>query len=262
MTVAVWRGGRRVVQTTVRVHDLSAEGVRCGSGCVSFACQFGLQANVVEEYPLLSALLHVGRIEEDVGHLFNYSVVSGKLNIAILGVMWLAFMAIHLFQFRFGATQPHDLYLPGYLVNIWPGITCRGFFWLEGPCKPVPVLDNYRLKFEVFASLGWVLLYIEAVCVFITHMCLNWVKVVGAPALGTPRKYQNKAVHICYVMTVGLALIYVFLPDLSTPVWCRFETGRDCEFEGEHIHQRTWEPRLDGLWLGILFLMENVVHGE
>ena len=190
--MAVWRGERRVVQTTARVHDLSAEGVRCGSGCVSLACQFGLQANVVEEYPLLSALLHVAdALKRTWDTSLNYSVASGKLNIAILGVIWLAFMAIHLFQFRF---------------------TCLGFFLVEGPCKPEPVLDIYRLKFEVFASLEWVLLYIKAVCVFITHMCLNWVKVVEAPALGTPRKYQNKAVHICYVMTVGLALIHVSCP--------------------------------------------------
>ena len=34
------------------------------------------------------------------------------------------------------------------------------------------------------ASLGWVPFHIGAMCVFTTHMCLNWVKVVGAPALG------------------------------------------------------------------------------
>merc|ERR1712107_572104 len=52
----------------------------------------------------------------------------------------------------------------------------------------------------------------RAVCVFTTHMCLGWAKVVGAPALGIPKRYQNKAAHIGYVMTVGVALIYVSFP--------------------------------------------------
>merc|ERR1712135_125874 len=85
-------------------------------------------------------------------------------------------------------------------------------FWVEGTCEYVKVRDIYRLEFEVFESLGWVLFYIGAVCVFTTHMCLGWAKVVGAPALGIPKRYQNKAAHIGYVMTIGVALIYVSFP--------------------------------------------------
>merc|ERR1711916_127481 len=52
----------------------------------------------------------------------NYSVASGKLNMAISGVTLLTFMTIHLFQFRFGDTKPYDLCPPEYLVNI--GLEC------------------------------------------------------------------------------------------------------------------------------------------
>merc|ERR1719201_1726072 len=69
---------------------------------------FGLPANVVEEYILLSVLLHafVGlRRSWDIS--LNYTVASGQLNLAITGVLLLTFMTIHLFQFRFGATEPY-----------------------------------------------------------------------------------------------------------------------------------------------------------
>ena len=149
----------------------------------------------LREYPFLSASLHVAdALKRTWDTSLNYSVASGKVNIAIRGVR-LAFMAIHLFQFRFGATQIHDLYLPEYLANIWPGITCLGFFRVEGPCKHVPVLDIYRLKFELFASLGWVSFYIGAgvcVCVFITHMYLNWVKDDNAVVATIERKLQRR----------------------------------------------------------------------
>jgi len=181
---------------------------------------FGLQANIVEEYVLLSALLHVAvALKRTWDISLNYSVASGKLNMAISGVTLLTFMTIHLFQFRFGDTQPYQLCAPEYLVNIWPGVKRLGFFWVDEPnCATVPVRDIYRLEFEVFKSLGWVLFYIGAVCVFTTHMCLGWAKVVGAPALGIPKRYQNKAAHIGYVMTIGVALIYVSFP-IYTHMW-------------------------------------------
>merc|ERR1712136_679004 len=80
---------------------------------------FGFQANIVEEYVLLSALLHVAvALKRTWDISLNYSVASGKLNMAISGVTLLTFMTIHLFQFRFGDTKPYDLCPPEYLVNI------------------------------------------------------------------------------------------------------------------------------------------------
>merc|ERR1712011_23571 len=52
---------------------------------------FGLQANIVEEYVLLSALLHVAvALKRTWDISLNYSVASGKLNMAISGVTYLS----------------------------------------------------------------------------------------------------------------------------------------------------------------------------
>merc|ERR1711939_958373 len=62
---------------------------------------FGLPANIVEEYVLLAALLHVlVALKRTWDISINYTVASGKLNLAISGVMLLTFMTLHLFQFR------------------------------------------------------------------------------------------------------------------------------------------------------------------
>merc|ERR1712151_1148821 len=80
---------------------------------------FGLPANIVEEYILLSVLLHVFvALKRTWDISLGYPVSSGKLNLAITGIALLTFMTVHLFQFRFGAAQMYTLCSPGYLVNL------------------------------------------------------------------------------------------------------------------------------------------------
>merc|ERR1719168_143924 len=80
---------------------------------------FGMPANIVEEYVLLAALLHVFvGLKRTWDISINYTLASGKLNLAISGITLLTFMSIHLFQFRFGATQPFKLCPPPYLMNV------------------------------------------------------------------------------------------------------------------------------------------------
>merc|ERR1719324_963608 len=124
----------------------------------------GLPANIVEEYVLLAALLHViVGLKRTWDISINYTVASGKLNLAFSGVALLTFMTIHLFQFRFGETLPYKLCPPPYLINV-KGILSLNLFWVECDVKDaVPVRDIYRLEFEVFKSLGWVLFYMSAV---------------------------------------------------------------------------------------------------
>ena len=38
--------------------------------------------------------------------ILRYALTSGKWNLAVTGILLLIYMTIHLFQFRFGATQP------------------------------------------------------------------------------------------------------------------------------------------------------------
>merc|ERR1711920_1000550 len=114
---------------------------------------FGLEANIVEEYILLAALLHVlVALKRTWDISINYTIASGKLNLAISGVCLLTFMTIHLFQFRFGDTKPYKICPPPYLVNV-KGLLHLALFWVgyEG-CTTVDVRDIYRLEFEIFKS--------------------------------------------------------------------------------------------------------------
>jgi len=183
---------------------------------------FGLQANIVEEYVLLSALLHVFvALKRTWDISINYTIASGKLNLAISGITLLTFMTIHLFQFRFGETQPFALCPPPYLINFATLLELRlNLFWVhdEG-CVQHSVRDIYRMEFEVFQSLGWCLFYLASVVIFCTHTCLGWQKVVPAPALEIPKRYHSKAIHVGYAMTAFVAMIYI-----SFPLYCHLFT--------------------------------------
>merc|ERR1719191_1188995 len=94
---------------------------------------FGFNANIVEEYVLLSALLHVAvGLKRTWDISINYTIASGKLNLAISGITLLTFMSIHLFQFRFGDTEMFKLCPPPYLVNIGTIFHLRlNLFWID-----------------------------------------------------------------------------------------------------------------------------------
>merc|ERR1712007_111780 len=80
---------------------------------------FGLPANIVEEYVLLSALLHATvAIKRTYEGSISMPMNSGKLNLAFSGITLLCFMTVHLFQFRFGITHPFAICAPPYLVNL------------------------------------------------------------------------------------------------------------------------------------------------
>merc|ERR1712141_929976 len=69
---------------------------------------FGLPANIVEEYIMLSAMLHVlAGLKRTWDGKLKMGIRSGQLNLAMTGVVLLAFMIIHLLQFRFGDTQDY-----------------------------------------------------------------------------------------------------------------------------------------------------------
>merc|ERR1712217_953012 len=178
---------------------------------------FGFSANIVEEYILLAAILHVlVGLKRTWDISINYTIASGKMNLALSGVTLLTFMMIHLYQFRFGATRAAHICPPPYLINVATVLQISlNLFWVEcGKDSPpkVAVRDIYRMEFEVFESLGWCLFYLGAVAIFCTHMCLGWQKVVPAPSLGIPKRYHSKAVHIGYIMTAFIGLIYASFP--------------------------------------------------
>merc|ERR1712226_623819 len=178
---------------------------------------FGFSANIVEEYILLAAILHVlVGLKRTWDISINYTIASGKMNLALSGVTLLTFMMIHLYQFRFGATRSAHICPPPYLINVATVLQLSlNLFWVEcgkDAPPPVAVRDIYRMEFEVFESLGWCLFYLGAVAIFCTHMCLGWQKVVPAPSLGIPKRYHSKAIHIGYIMTAFIGLIYASFP--------------------------------------------------
>merc|ERR1719191_48241 len=144
---------------------------------------FGLPANIVEEYVLLAALLHVFvAIKRTWDISLNYTVASGQLNLAITGVLLLSFMTIHLFQFRFGATEPYLVRPPPYFINFL-GLLKLQLFWVsDSTVDPVPVRDIYKLEFEIFKNLGWVAFYLFSVLMFMIHGCLGWKKSRPCPS--------------------------------------------------------------------------------
>jgi len=176
---------------------------------------FGLPANIVEEYILLSVLLHVFvALKRTWDISLGYPVSSGKLNLAITGIALLTFMTVHLFQFRFGETQPYKLCSPPYLVNLWTLLQLKlNLFWVDTPgCATSEVRDIYRLEFEVFQSVGWCAFYLLSVAIFAAHMAMGWAKVVPAAAMGIPKGHHKKATIIGYAITAVIALIYASFP--------------------------------------------------
>jgi len=175
---------------------------------------FGLNANIVEEYLLLAAMLHVlVALKRTWDINLQYTVSSGKLNMAITGVLLLTFMTIHLFQFRFGETQPYLVRPPPYFINLWPGIMTLSLFWVKDPTvEPVPVRDIYELEWRVFSDPVNVAFYLFSVVMFMTHAMLGWQKVVPAAALGIPKKLHTRVNHIGWALIGVIGLMYISFP--------------------------------------------------
>merc|ERR1712039_991180 len=185
---------------------------------------FGLSANIVEEYILLAAVLHVVvALKRTWDISINYTVASGKMNLAISGLLLLTFMTIHLFQFRFGATEDYYLRAPPYLINFW-GILSLNLFWSEDTSiTPVPVRDIYKLEFEVLKQLPWSIFYMFSVCVFMIHAVWGWQKVT--PSLGIPKGHIKRVECLGNVIFFAMGAIYLSFPMyvLSTSPFAGYE---------------------------------------
>merc|ERR1719298_218030 len=182
---------------------------------------FGLPANIVEEYVLLCAVLHasvgLGRTMDK--KVTVAKVLDGTLNLAVTGVLLLTFMVIHLFQFRFGATEPYLVRPPRYLIN-FEGITSLNLFWSwDTTVTPLPVRDIYKLEFDLFQSMPWCVFYWVCVVIFMSHACLGWSKVTGAPAMGIPKLHQERVKKLGYIIFALIGTIY-----LSFPLYTHFTT--------------------------------------
>jgi hypothetical protein len=222
---------------------------------------FGLPANIVEEYCLLSALLHVFvGLKRTWDLKLKMGVLSGQLNLAMTGVLLLTFMTIHLFQFRFGATETYFVAPPPYLINFMPFYYILtslslphglNLFWQEDHPRSdfIGVRDIYKLEFDVFNKAEqlpwgswcgynifgdfelacvevpnfWAGFYIFSVFIFFLHVCMGWAKVL--PALGIPKGHHPCVNRIGVAIYLILACLYV-----SYPLYCVY-TERFCGYE-------------------------------
>merc|ERR1719218_352485 len=117
---------------------------------------FGLPANIVEEYILLSAALHIfmGLIKTWDKKAMVAKQSCGQamstLSMGISGILLGTFMTIHLFQFRFGKTMEYFIRPPPCLISFF-GIPKLELFWTrDETVPPVPVRDIYNLEYKIF----------------------------------------------------------------------------------------------------------------
>jgi hypothetical protein len=200
---------------------------------------FGLPANIVEEYILLSAMLHVFvglRRTWDKKGMVKSAGLFPTMNLGLSGVMLLTFMTIHLFQFRFGDTHQYFLRPPPMLIS-WYGLPKLNLFWTTDIHTPtVPVRDIYKLEYAIFNNgpafmpTFWAFFYIFSVVVFVTHACLGWKKVT--PVLGVPKMHIQKVEKVGYAIFAVLGVIYV-----SFPLYCMLTTpfaGIEADLQPPH----------------------------
>jgi len=103
--------------------------------------------------------------------------------------------------------------VPAIGIINFAGILPLNLFLVEcGAEVPVPVRDIYNLEFEIFQSWGWACFYISSVTIFVTHTCLGWAKCCSNPEFGIPKGYQNKAMHLGYIMTFFIGVVYITFP--------------------------------------------------
>jgi succinate dehydrogenase hydrophobic anchor subunit len=184
---------------------------------------FGFNANIVEEYVLLSAIMHVAiALKRTYDITTGYTIKSGKWNLAITGILLLVYMTIHLFQFRFGATQPYAVRPPPFLIN-FEGVNPLSdqflhlFYTIDQSVPVVEVRDIYKLEFDLFQSPFWVVYYCFSVFVFLAHYCWGCQKVIPSSQLGIPKPYHFFIQLIGYAIGVVIAFCY-----LAFPLYCYF----------------------------------------
>jgi len=193
-----------------------------GYGYFYVRLYWGVQANIVEIYVLFCAMLHVMvGLKRTYQITANYTLKSGKLDLALSGILLLTFMLIHLFQFRFGETEMWYLRPPTYLIN-WDleDILHLRLFWSrDESIKPVAVRNIYQLEFDLFQNSFWCVFYLAAVLVFVTHVCLGWEKLVPAPSFDIPKGLQSKVILTGKIVFWTVGLIYA-----TFPIYCHFAT--------------------------------------
>ena len=187
-----------------------------GNGCFYvrlFWTSFGFQANMVECL-VECVIAHLLWFEEDLGSEIVFWIDERSIELAIAGLMFLTFMTIHLFQFRFADTEQYFLRPPPTLINWHPSwLITLTIFWTDNKHVPlVPVRDIFLNEYKVLKNPVWCGFYIMAVVIFMTHACVGWRKLTLAPSFGIPKKHQCCVKFYGYLIFWVIGLIYISLP--------------------------------------------------
>jgi hypothetical protein len=89
-------------------------------------------------------------------------------------------------------------------------------FWTEDKAiEPVGVRDIYKLEFDLFQSLGWVVWYLGAVGIFMWHGFMGWAKLVPSTAFHIPKAHHKKVIVMGNCIFIFVAMCYA-----SFPLYC------------------------------------------
>ncbi len=131
----------------------------------------------------------------------------GQLWMAISGTVLLGFLVVHLCQFRFVRTFPVYSFRTKWMYPFY----CEKN---DSLCETVSFKDLYRMEFDLFQSIWWVIAYIIAVVFFVSHMQQGFSRVVQSHHK-IERKYKWHAAFLGTVLSYFIGALYI-----SYPVYC------------------------------------------
>jgi L-lactate dehydrogenase (cytochrome) len=146
----------------------------------------------VEYYLLLAAVIHVVA-GTYVTIKFKKYAKSNTNKLMLTGIVITAFIALHLWQFKFGKE---------YTVTGAAG----------GPLAGVEMRDLYKLELEVFSDPKQVAWYTAAVGMLGLHLWLGWSKTIYK--MGLPKAYVKPADWIGHALLAPLTIGFI-----STPIY-------------------------------------------
>ena len=103
----------------------------------------------------------------------------------------------------------------------------------DSSCNPASFKDLYKMEFDLFSSLPWVLFYSFSVGMFILHASDGWGRMVAMSSY-VSRRDKGKAAVIGKGLAWGVGLCY-----LSFPVYCYLNPMTDVKaYESRQVLAR------------------------
>ncbi|KAF4688206.1 hypothetical protein FOZ60_003010 [Perkinsus olseni] len=160
----------------------------------------------VEVYLLLCGLMHVAVALVRTFKFKRINMGIDSLWMAISGVCLLAFLVVHLMQFRFVSEAAAPQY---YFRSKWMyPFYCSSD---DTSCQLVHFKDLYRMEFDLFSNPFWVCYYLVGILFFISHAREGLKKVVNSHPV-VPRAYKSAACLVGQALVILVGLCYLSFP--------------------------------------------------